>query len=100
MNRSAKGTPTDGVRNTGIRGGRLQRTVKSLVAMSLLGIGLATLNVVSTRHDLSIATGPKSQAQREWFIDASERPDIAAFFKKLSHSDRLKMSRAIGRYDD
>jgi hypothetical protein len=68
--------------------------------MSLLGIGLATLNVVSTRHDLSMATGPKGQAQREWFIDASERPDIAAFFKKLSHVDRLKMSKAIGRYDD
>ncbi len=68
--------------------------------MLLLGIGLATLNVISTRHDLALATGPEGQAQREWFMDASERPDIAAFFKKLSHSDRLKMAKAIGRYDD
>lgn len=68
--------------------------------MSLLGVGLATLNVFSTRHDLALATGAKSQQQREWLIDAAERPDIATFFKKLSHADRLKMAKAIGRYDD
>ena len=68
--------------------------------MIALGAALAVLNVYTTRRDLALATGPRSDAQRRWLVEAAERPDIAPYFKKLSHPNRLAMARAVGRYDD
>ena len=100
MSHSAKKAPAKDGRNTGVRGGRLGRTIVALGAMCLLGALLATLNVFTSRRDLSLATGPRSEAQRQWLVDAADRPDIAQFFKKLPHEDRVTMAKAIGRYDD
>ncbi len=58
-------------------------------------------NGYTTRRDVAIATGPQSEAQRQFFIDASERPDISEFFKKvLTHEQRVEMAQNIGRYND
>lgn len=89
-----------GGRNTGLRGGRAGRTVVALAVMVGLGLVLAALGVVTSRRDLALAIGPSSAAQRQWLDEAADRPDIAQFFKKLSHEQRIEMARAIGRYDD
>lgn len=100
MNDSVEAVPSKNGRNTGICGGRLGRTIVSLVVMILFGTVLAVLNVFTARHDLALATGPKSEAQRKWFVEAADRPDLATFFKKLPHADRVAMAKAVGRYDD
>ena len=97
---SVKGTLPKGGRNTGLGGGRLKRTVVALALMVCLGVALALLNALATRRDLALATGPESQAQREWLVAAAERPDIAGFFKNLPHERRVAMAAAIARYDD
>ena len=100
MSLSAKPSPKKGGRNTGIRSGRVGRTIVALAAMLLVGVALALLNVFTTRRDLALATGPQSADQRAWLVDAADRPDVAQFFKKLSHEQRVAMAKAVGRYDD
>ena len=94
-----QGLPKDR-RNTGIRSGRVGRTIVALAVMLLVGLGLALLNVFTTRRDLALATGPEGADQRAWLVDAAERPDIAQFFKKMPHAQRVAMARAVARYDD
>jgi len=80
--------------------GRRTRTIQSLFVMIGIGAGLAALNAVTLKNDTATATGPESPAQRQFFVDAADRPDIAVFFKNLSHEQRLQMAKNIGRYDD
>jgi hypothetical protein len=68
--------------------------------MLVLGSGLAAFNTISARKDVSSATGPTSESQKEFFIAAADRPDIAVFFKNLTPDQRLKMAKQIGKYDD
>jgi len=68
--------------------------------MIALGFVLTLLNVFTSRRDVALATGPKGEAQRAWLVAAADRPDLAQFFKKLSHEDRVAMAQAVGRYDD
>lgn len=100
MTYSAKAPPSKDGRNTGLRGGRLGRTIVALASMILLGVVLATLNVFTSRRDLALATGPQGEAQRQWLVEAADRPDIAQFFKKLPHEQRVAMAQAVARYDD
>ena len=100
MHYSANEGTKKGGRNTGLQGGRLRRTVVALALMVALGAALTLLNLVMSRRDLALATGPESAAQREWFVAAADRPDIAQFFKGLPHDRRVAMARAIARYDD
>ena len=64
------------------------------------GCALTVLNVFTSRRDVALATGPRSEAQHAWLVEAADRPDLAQFFKKLSHEDRVAMAQAVGRYDD
>jgi len=81
--------------------GRLGRTIRSLAVMVALGVVLAVTNVILTRRDISLATGEHGPAQRDFLVNAAERPDIATFFKKnLSADQRLAMAHNIGQYDD
>lgn len=80
--------------------GRLTRTIRSLIAMVILGALLIAWSTFTSRRDVAVVTGPQGQNQRLFLIDAAERPDIATFFKKLSHSQKMAMSRNVGAYDD
>ena len=61
--------------------------------MILLGATLALVNVNTNRRDLALATGPKGEAQRTWLIEATDRPDVAQFFKNLSSIARTPEGR-------
>jgi HEAT repeat protein len=80
--------------------GRRTRTIQSLFVMIGIGAGLATLNAITLKNDTATATGPESTAQRQFFVEAADRPDIAVFFKNLNHEQRIQMAKNIGRYDD
>ena len=80
--------------------GQLARTVRSLVAITSLGVVLAVYNAISLRRDVSVAIGPEGKAQELFFVGAAERPDISTFFKHLTPSQRLAMSKNVGRYTD
>lgn len=79
---------------------RTARTLWSLIFISLLGVGVAFYNAYTARRDAALATGPQSESQRQFFIQASERPDLAVFFKSLSHRQRVEMADNVGRYQD
>jgi len=79
---------------------RLGRTLRSLATISALGVVLAIYNAYSLHRDTSLATGPVSPPQHEFFLDATTRPDIALFFKGLTHDQKMVMAARIGAYDD
>lgn len=74
--------------------------MRSLLIIGGIGGTLAVYNVVTTRRDIGIATGPTGAAQREFFAAAAERPDLELFYKGLSPEQRLTMARRLGEYDD
>ncbi len=80
--------------------GQAARTMRSLVAITLLGVVLAIYNAVTLHRDVGLAIGPAGKAQEQFFINAADRPDIATFFKNLIPVRRLIMARNIGRYTD
>lgn|GEM_PF-1013618 len=80
--------------------GRRTRTIQSLFVMIAVGAGLTLFNSITLRNDTATATGPESPAQQQFFADAADRPDIAVFFKNLSHEQRVAMAKNIGRYDN
>jgi HEAT repeat protein len=80
--------------------GRVARTLRSLLFITTLGVVLGVYNAVNLRRDISVATGPRSKAQRQFLVEAAERPDIATFFKNLTSAQRVAMARNIGQYDD
>jgi hypothetical protein len=80
--------------------GRAARTLRSLVYITALGVILAVYNAVSLHRDVGLAIGPKGPAQEQFFRDASDRPDIATFFKNMTPARRLIMAKNIGRYTD
>ena len=80
--------------------GRTAQTVRILIGLCALGAVLTFYNAYSSRRDAQLATAEKSEQQRRFFVDASQRPDLGIFFKSLSHDERVTMSKAIGRYDD
>ncbi|HEY0868057.1 MAG TPA: HEAT repeat domain-containing protein [Fimbriimonas sp.] len=71
-----------------------------MIAISAVGVSLGLYNAYNVSRDERLATGPKSEAQREFFVETSKRPDLAAFFKSLNHEQRVAMAKNIGRYDD
>jgi len=80
------------------RTGRLARTVRSLVIIIAIGMGLALFNLYSNTRDVRIATGPPDAAQRAFFVASAERPDIPLFFKSLSPAQRITMAQRLGQH--
>ncbi|MBN9500755.1 MAG: hypothetical protein J0H02_03090 [Armatimonadetes bacterium] len=60
---------------------------------------LAISNIYMQGRDRSLALGPKGEAQASFFENAPDRPDIAAFYKKLSPRDKLIAAKNLGKYD-
>src|SRR5580658_11330050 len=75
-------------------------TLRSLLFMGGLGAVLIVWNIYALHRDTELATGPKSEAQEAFFVDAADRPDISLFFRKLTAKQRLAMAQDIGRYTD
>lgn len=74
--------------------------MRSLLIIGGIGATLAIYNVVSTRRDIGLATGPSGPAQQEFFAAAAERPDLELFYKGLSPEQRMTMAKRLGEYDD
>jgi hypothetical protein len=68
--------------------------------ISGLGVVLAVTNAITAQNDVRMATGTVGDAQKRFFVEAADRPDIAIFFKGLAPDQRLKMSQSVGEYDD
>jgi HEAT repeat protein len=79
---------------------RMVLTIRSLLFMSLLGVGLTLWSGYLQHRDVSVAIGKESPQQEAFFVDAANRPDIATFFRKLPPYQRLAMAKSIGRYSD
>lgn len=79
---------------------RTQRTIRSLMTIGCIGVILATWNAWSSQRDILIVLGNESDGQHQFFLTASERPDIQAFFKSLKPHERRIMASNIGRYSD
>ncbi len=79
---------------------RTAQMLRILLGMSVLGGVLSAYSVINNGRDVRLATGPKSESQRQFFVEAATRPDLLIFFKALTPAQRIAMSRAIGRYDD
>ncbi len=79
---------------------RLQRTIRSLLVISGIGITLALINTFTLQSDIRTAVGPESDGQKQFFIAAADRPDVAVFFKNLRPEERISLARNIARYDD
>ena len=78
----------------------MTRTIRSLGFMIGLGVVLASVNAFTVKRDISLATAPKSEEQRQFFIGCAARPDMANFYKSLTPEVRYAMAQNIGRYDD
>lgn len=74
--------------------------MRSLLIIGAIGGTLAVYNVVTTRRDIGIATGPTGPGQLEFFAAAAERPDLELFYKGLTPEQRLTMAKRLGEYDD
>jgi HEAT repeat protein len=71
-----------------------------LVFITAIGIGLAGWNAWNSRRDMGLALGTEGEAQRAFFREAADRPDIFTFFKGLTPEQKRSMAANIARYDD
>lgn len=80
--------------------GRIKRAISSsLILFALAGV-LAATNVYSQNRDRQAALGPMSEAQKQFFLDAVERPDISSFFKRFKSAEKVQAAKNLGRYQD
>ena len=78
---------------------RIKRAVYSSVLLFLLAGVLAGANIHFQNQDRATTVGPANAAQRQFFVEAVDRPDVAAFFKRLSHPQKLTAAQNLGRHD-
>lgn len=69
---------------------------KTLVFLILAAAGMAVWNAYSTKRDIAIATGRADDRQKEFFIDAADRPDIATLYKSMTGKQRVAVANNIG----
>lgn len=80
--------------------GRIKRAISSsLILFAVAGV-LAATNIYSQNRDRQAALGPKSDAQKQFFIEAVERPDISSFFKRFKSAEKVQAAKNLGRYQD
>jgi HEAT repeat protein len=70
------------------------------LVISGIGITLALINTFTLQSDIRTAVGPQSDGQKQFFIAAADRPDIAVFFKNLKPEERISVAQNIARHDD
>ncbi|MCA1946811.1 MAG: hypothetical protein LDL55_01670 [Armatimonadetes bacterium] len=71
----------------------------TLLFLILVSVLLAAYNAYSTARDVRLATGPEGPAQRAFFIEAAERPDILTLYQGMTRAEKLATARNIARYD-
>lgn len=96
-NRNSPSTPVllEG-RRGGTRAGFASWQV--LVALAVLAGILLFVQKRRTAGDVQLATGPQSAAQKAFFHNAAERPDLDLFFKALTHAQKVAMADNLARY--
>ncbi|MFN3684598.1 MAG: HEAT repeat domain-containing protein [Fimbriimonadaceae bacterium] len=89
-------------RKSGGEHGRLSQSGGSwttLLFLILVSVLLAAYNAYSTARDVRLATGPEGAAQRAFFIEAADRPDILTLYQGMTREEKLAAARNIARYD-
>ncbi len=76
----------------------IQRVRGAVVVLVLVALGLTLGNAYYNKRDIDTALGPEGPAQLAFFQSAADRPDINAFYKKLSPAEKVAFARNIGRY--
>ncbi len=76
------------------------RSGHGLLALILVAASLLAYGSWSTSQEGTLASGPISADQRAHFLELGGRPDALLFFRSLSASGRIAMSRNIGAYGD
>ncbi|MCX7799884.1 MAG: hypothetical protein N2109_06025 [Fimbriimonadales bacterium] len=71
----------------------------TLLLLILVSLLLAAYNAYATARDVRLAVGPEGEAQRRFFIEAADRPDILTLFKGMTLEEKLATARNIARYD-
>ncbi len=80
--------------------GRIKRAISSsLILFAVAGV-LAAANVYSQNRDRQAALGPESAAQQRFFVEAVDRPDISAFFKRFKSAEKVQAAKNLGRYQN
>lgn len=59
---------------------------------------LAASNAYIQNRGRDLATGPKSRDQLDFFVNAVDRPDSSAFFKRLTPGQKLKVAQNLQQY--
>lgn len=80
--------------------GRIKRAITSSLILFVVAGVLAVANLYTQNRDRQAALGPESPAQRQFFIEAVNRPDISAFFKRFKAAEKAQAARNLGRYQD
>lgn len=80
--------------------GRIKRAITSSLVLLAVAIVLAASNAYILRRDRQLAVGPESRAQEEFFANAVDRPDIVAFFKRFTPTEKLQAARNLSRYEN
>lgn len=62
-------------------------------------MALAAYNAYSTARDVRLATGPQGPAQRDFFIEAADRPDILTLYQGMNRAEKIATARNISHYD-
>lgn len=79
---------------------RVARSLRALVFIGLVGAALAGYSTYQTGTDIRLATGPRSDAQRAFYLAAADRPDLQLFYRGLSPAQRLAMAQRLSDYSD
>ncbi|HJP83568.1 MAG TPA: HEAT repeat domain-containing protein [Fimbriimonadaceae bacterium] len=61
---------------------------------------LAAGNAYIQGRDRAMALGPASPAQKAFYIQLVDRPDVASFFKRFSPAEKLKIAKNLRQYPD
>ncbi len=74
-------------------------TFATLLVLIALASVMAVGHTIASRNEVALATGTRSDAQLEFFLQAADRPDLKEFYESLDPAQRLSMARNIAQYD-
>ncbi|MBC8063358.1 MAG: hypothetical protein H7Y17_00885 [Chlorobia bacterium] len=80
--------------------GRIKRAISSSLILFCVAGLLAASNAYFQNRDRGLVLGPKSDAQLQFFVDAVDRPDLAAFYKRFRPNEKLKIARNLHQYQN
>lgn len=75
------------------------RAWKVLAILIVFAAGLVLYGNWTLQRQIAIATGPVNDAQRQFIVEAADRPEIESFFRKnLKREQKLAFARNLGEH--